>query len=194
MDRLTADEAYERLKQGNLRFLSGAVEGAGRDAERREMVASGQRPFAVILCCADSRVVPELAFDTGIGELFVVRVAGNVANKATVASIEFAISQLGPKLLVVMAHGGCGAVTAAMGDGAPSPSLEHLLSYIRPAVDTAGTTDIDEVSRHNAMLNAQRLSDDSQIIESAIAEGGVRVVTAFYHPGTGSVDLLWTSI
>jgi carbonic anhydrase len=190
MDRLTADEAYERLKQGNRRFLSGEVEGAGRDAERRQQVAGGQWPFAAILCCADSRVVPELAFDTGIGELFVVRVAGNVASRSAIASIEFAISQLGTKLLVVMAHGGCGAVTAAIAGGAPSPSLEHLLEHIRPAVEAGDSSDVDEVARRNATLSADEMSAKSDIIREAVEDGGVKVVTAFYHPGTGEVDLI----
>lgn len=190
MEKLTADEAYECLRQGNQRFRDGVSRGAGRDEARRRMLARRQAPFAAILCCADSRVAPELVFDTGIGELFVVRVAGNVANTATVASIEFAVASLDTKLLVVMAHENCGAVTAAVEGGAASPALEHLLEHIRPAVDAGSERAVDVVARRNASMSAQRLVDSSRIIHDAVDGGGVRVVTAFYRTGTGAVELI----
>ena len=188
MDRLTADEAYERLRAGNKRFLNDELEGAGRDVARRRLLADRQRPFAVVLCCADSRVVPEITFDTGIGELFVVRVAGNVANRATIASIEYAMAKLETKLVVVMGHDNCGAVAAAMAGSSISPSLDYLLEYIQPAVE--GSVDHDQAARRNTQLSAKRLVSDSKIIRDAVDHGGVRIVTAFYHPGTGQIELV----
>jgi len=128
---LTAEEAYERLREGNARFLSDTLEGAGRDEARRAMLADRQHPFAVILCCADSRVVPEITFDTGIGDLFVVAVAGNVASRSTIASIEYATAVLETKLIVVMGHQNCGAVAAAVAGADVSPHVDHLLEYRR---------------------------------------------------------------
>ena len=104
MNSISANEALDRLKQGNQRFREECAEGTGRDAAHRRELAAGQNPYAIILTCSDSRVVPELAFDTGLGELFVVRVAGNVANTSSIASIEYSVAHLGSKLVVVMAH------------------------------------------------------------------------------------------
>ena len=190
MEKLTADEAYEKLRQGNQRFLTNTVEGSGRDEARREMLATGQQPFAIILCCADSRVVPELAFDTGLGELFVVRVAGNVANICTIASIEYAVANLGTKLIAVMAHKSCGAVAAAVAGGHPSESLKHLLDYIQPAVAGSDDPDVDAVARFNAKLSAERLIDESDIIREAVENDGVKIVTGFYFPATGEIELV----
>jgi carbonic anhydrase len=189
MERLTADEAQERLEQGNQRFLNGTVEGAGRDESRRMMIAEGQRPFAVILCCADSRVVPEIAFDTGLGHLFVIRVAGNVANPCTIASIEYAIAHLGPKLVVVMAHEHCGAIAAALSGGGASKNLEYLLEFVQPAIAGSDECEVDAVARLNAKLSAERLVQESAIIRDALESDGVRIIPAFYHQGTGRIEL-----
>lgn len=190
MDRLTADEAQARLREGNERFLNDALEGAGRDEARRRLLAESQHPFAVIHCCADSRVAPEIAFDTGIGELFVVRVAGNVANRSTIASIEYALANLGTKLVVVMGHHNCGAVAAAVAGGSVSPSLDYLLGYIQPAVQSSDDPDPDAVARRNTHVSAERLVTKSDIIRNAVENDGVRIVTAFYHPSTGQIELL----
>ncbi len=190
MERLTAEEAYERLRAGNERFLNDALEGAGRDEARRRLLAQSQHPFAVIHCCADSRVAPEIAFDTGIGELFVVRVAGNVANRSTIASIEYAVANLGTRLIVVMGHDNCGAVAAAIAGGEISPSLDYLLEYIQPAVRSSDDPDPDAVARRNVQVSAERLVTESDIIREAVANDGARIVTAFYHPATGQIELV----
>jgi carbonic anhydrase len=186
---LTAEESRRRLEEGNLRFLRDTPRAEGRDGAARAMLAKSQDPFAVILCCADSRVVPEIAFDAGLGELFVIRVAGNVANKATIASVEFAVANLGTKLVVVMAHANCGAVAAAIGRSDASPHLRYLLEHIEPAVEGSGHEDVDTVARRNAELTVRRMTAESEIIRIGAATGGVEVVTAFYTPGTGRVDL-----
>ncbi|MEC9399182.1 MAG: carbonic anhydrase, partial [Myxococcota bacterium] len=104
----------ERLKAGNERFVKDTTEGKLRDQARRADLVGGQKPWAIVLSCADSRVAPELAFDTGLGELFVLRVAGNIANTDTIASIEYAVAHIGSPVIVVLGHQSCGAVTAAI--------------------------------------------------------------------------------
>jgi len=190
MNPLTADEAYERLRLGNRRFLDDAPEGTGRDEARRRLLADSQHPFAVILCCADGRVVPEIAFDTGIGELFVVRVAGNVANRSTIASIEYAVANLDTKLVVVMGHQNCGAVAAAVAGSSASPNLDYLLEHIRPAIRNSEDAEPDAVAQRNTQVSAERLVSESDIIREAVQHDGVRVITAFYHPGTGQIELV----
>ena len=114
---MTAQESLHRLKEGNNRFVQDKLDGKLQDSSRKTSLLGGQSPFAIILGCADSRVVPELAFDTGLGELFTVRVAGNIANTSSIASIEYAVAHLGAKLIVVLGHQNCGAVAAAIAGG-----------------------------------------------------------------------------
>ena len=188
MNPTPSNQALELLKQGNQRFREDRMTGAGRDRTRRVELAAGQQPFAAILGCADSRVSPEIAFDTGLGELFVVRVAGNLANTSSLASIEYALAVLGTKLVVVMAHTSCGAVGAAIAGGAPSESLDHLLAQIRPAIEADGSNEVDAVAWRSARLSAKRLGEDSDIIRNAVENEGARIVTAFYHLKTGEVE------
>ncbi len=185
METKSAKEALERLKQGNQRLLHGEAKGLGRiTAQRREEMTekarAGQAPFAIILSCADSRVPVEILFDAGPGELFVVRVAGNVANPSSIASIEYAVANLGTKLVVVMAHESCGAVAAAIEGGDAGKNLNILLGYIEPVVGS-GDNAVNEVARRNARQSADRLLSESNIIRPAVKSGDVEIVTAFYH-------------
>ena len=188
MKNLSAESALSRLKAGNERNRQGRPAGKGRDETRRRELVAGQHPFAVILSCSDSRIVPEIIFDTGIGDLFVIRVAGDVANTSTIATIEYAVAHLGTKLVVVLAHESCGAVTAAIEGASSSENLDHLLAFITPAIDTSGGQDVDSTARRNAGLTASRLVAESEIIRSAVESDGVRVSTAFYHLESGAVD------
>ena len=188
MEIPTAEQALARLNAGNERNRTGQTEGTGRDESRRRELVNGQQPYAIILSCADSRVVPETIFDTGIGDLFVIRVAGNVANTSSIASIEYAVAHLGTKLVVVLGHESCGAVTAAIGGGDPGENLSHLLAHIQPAVDASEGQDVDATARHNAKLTANRLTGKSDIIKRAVETDGVRVVSAFYSLESGAVD------
>ena len=122
----SAESVIERLKAGNARFVEDKLDGQLQDSKRREGLTGGQEPYAIILSCADSRVVPELAFDVGLGEIFVVRVAGNVANTSSIASIEYAVAHIGSPVLIVLGHQACGAVTAAIGGGDNGLSLIHI--------------------------------------------------------------------
>ena len=185
METKSAREALERLKQGNRQLLQGEAEGLGRiTAQRREELTekarAGQAPYAIILSCADSRVPVEILFDAGPGELFVVRVAGNVTNPSSIASIEYAVANLGAKLIVVMAHESCGAVAAAIEGVDGGKNLNTLLGYIKPVVGP-GDSAVNEVARRNARQSADRLLSESDIIRPAVESGDVEIVTAFYH-------------
>jgi len=129
-----------------------------------------------------------LTFDTGLGELFVVRVAGNVANPSSIASVEYAVAHLGSKLIVVLGHENCGAVTAAIAGGDNGPNLNHLLGFISPMV---GSTDdqVNEVVKRNARHVAAELANNSEILSKALAEGGLKIVSGYYHLGSGEVSL-----
>ena len=188
MDNLSWSEALNRLKEGNARFVSDRLLYKKQDSSRREQTSRGQHPFAIILSCADSRVVPELTFDTGLGELFVVRVAGNVANTSSIASIEYAVANLGVPLIVVMGHEGCGAVTAAIDGSDAGPNLNHLLSMIRPAVDNVEDKSVNTVVKENAKRNAKAIMEKSGIISSAANNSNVKIITGFYHLKSGNVD------
>jgi carbonic anhydrase len=181
-DRHTS--AIERLRQGNARFR----ELARANPEQYAELASGQSPFAVVLGCADSRVSPEIAFNAGLGDLFVVRVAGGVADTASIASIEYAVANLGARLVVVLAHQSCGAVEAAVSGNDAGRNLNHLLKHIAPAVQGAGKSEVDTVARRSARINADRLTAESQILREAVEQGRLRIVTAFFHFNTGGVE------
>jgi carbonic anhydrase len=188
VNTVSAKDALARLEAGNRRNRTDRPEAAGRDGSRRRELLGGQSPFAVILSCSDSRIVPEIIFDTGIGDLFVVRVAGNVADSAALASIEYAVAHLGTKLVVVLAHESCGAVTAALSGEFPSDHTGHLMSMIRPAIEASEVRDVDTAARRNARLAAKLLLDKSDIISEAVRSTGVRIVSAFYRLEAGDVE------
>lgn len=185
------DEILNRLKEGNARFVSDSLDGKLQDTVRRTELATGQQPFAIVLSCADSRVVPELAFDTGLGELFVVRVAGNVANTSSIGSIEYAVAHCGSKVIVVMGHQSCGAVTAAIGGGDNGYNINNLLSHVTPAVHACGAgADVNTVVKKNAELTVEELKNRSAIIKDAVESGSVKVVPAYYNLDSGKVEFL----
>ncbi|MCK4839354.1 MAG: carbonic anhydrase [Desulfobulbaceae bacterium] len=182
------NDALDRLKKGNDRFVQDKLNGKLQDSERKNSLTGGQSPYAIILSCADSRVVPELAFDTGLGEIFVVRVAGNVANTSSIASIEYAIVHLGTKLIVVMGHESCGAVTAAVAGGDNGNNLNHLLGHIAPVVNKNQGADLPVIIKENAKASALGLVNNSPIISDAVESKGVKIVSAYYNLKDGKVD------
>ncbi len=188
---MNSNTALNRLIEGNSRFVEDKLDGKLQDSERRKSLTSGQEPYAIILSCADSRVVPELAFDAGLGELFVVRVAGNIANTSSMASIEYAVAHCGSKLIVVLGHQSCGAVTAAVNGGDNGYNLNHLLAHITPAIEASGNqADISNVIKTNANLTAKELNNRSAIIGDAVSKGDVKIAPAYYNLDTGKVDFL----
>ena len=197
----SAREALERLKAGNLRFVTGAsaLDSQAHQTRRHQLVA-GQNPFAIILGCADSRVPVELIFDQSLGDLFVIRVAGNIVTPSVVGSIEFAAEQFGTRLVVVLGHSRCGAVTATFNELAQpsedrSPNLQVIVDYIRPSVEGLLETDqphapetlIPQAVRANIRAAADHLRHGSKILERHIATDGLLVVGAEYSLDTGGV-------
>ena len=188
---MTNQEVIQRLKDGNARFVTDQLNGNLQDGQRRDALVGGQAPFAIILSCADSRVVPELAFDTGLGELFTVRVAGNVANSSSIGSIEYAVAHCGTKVIVVLGHQSCGAVTAAVNGGDNGYNINHLLSHITPAIAAAGAdASITDVVKKNAEMTVSSLIERSGIIKAAVASNEVEIVPAYYNLDSGKVDFL----
>lgn len=188
---MNSQDALQKLQEGNKRFVADKLDGQLQDSARRQALTGGQEPYAIILSCADSRVVPELAFDTGLGELFVVRVAGNVANTSSMASIEYAVAHCGSKLIVVLGHQSCGAVTAAVKGGDNGYNLNHLLAHVAPALDASGAdASVNDIVKKNAELTAEELKNRSSIIGNAVASGDVQIVPAYYNLDSGKVDFL----
>ncbi len=188
---MNIDETIERLKEGNARFVADKLDGKLQDSQRRNELTAGQQPHTIVLSCADSRVVPELAFDTGLGELFVLRVAGNVANTSSLASIEYAVAHCKSKLIVVMGHQSCGAVTAAVSGGDNGYNLNHLLAHITPAIAASeDKTAINDVVKTNARLTAKNMLSRSLILREAVEKGALKIVPAYYSLDSGKVDFL----
>jgi carbonic anhydrase len=180
-------EIKDRLIKGNQMYISDK-ENLSSNNGLRMSLTSGQQPFAIILSCADSRVVPEMIFDCNIGELFVVRVAGNIANKSSTASIEYAVAHLNCKMIVVLGHESCGAVTAAVQGGDNGPNLNHLCEHISAAVAMGDGKALSEVIKINAANNANDLISNSSIIKNAVTEGNLTIESAYYNLGSGVVD------
>ena len=188
---MNSKEVINRLKEGNERFVIDKLDGKLQDSSRRNSLTGGQDPYAIILSCADSRVVPELAFDTGLGEIFVVRVAGNIANTSSIGSIEYAVAHIGSPVLVVLGHESCGAVTAAINGGDNGYNLNHMLSHITPAMHASGQdASVNDVVKKNAELTAAELRTRSSIIDNAVKSGKLEILPAYYNLDTGRVDFL----
>lgn len=186
---IAAGDALERLRAGNARAVAGRPT-ASWDQERRRALIDGQRPFAVILGCADSRVAPEMIFDQSIGDLFVVRVAGNVASPEVIGSVEFAVTQLAVRLVVVKGHEGCGAVRAAMDQpGAVTPSLAAILDRIRPHIRSVVESGLDDAGRGAVEANVRATVDQLRgACDTQDAE--VAIVGAVYSLRSGEVAFL----
>ncbi|MDX1647526.1 MAG: carbonic anhydrase [Longimicrobiales bacterium] len=182
------DEAMERLMAGNERFVSGRSMAPRRGLDRVRELSGGQAPYAAILGCADSRVPPEILFDEGFGDLFTVRVAGNVATPEEIASLEYAVGVLGSQVVLVLGHTSCGAVTAAVDGGAVPGQISSLFQHITPAVPDGAA--IDEAVEANARYQARILRSASPVLRDALAAGSVVVRPAVYGLEDGRVRIL----
>lgn len=189
---MSADESLARLLEGNDRYVKHKEQHPDESMARRKELISGQHPFAVILGCSDSRVPPELLFDQGLGDLFVIRVAGNIVDDAVLGSIEYAVVHLGTKLIVVLGHEKCGAVSAAVEGGNPPGHLKTLVDAIKVSVDETANTPGDRI--HNCVIvNARRVARqirESEPLLKDYAGKGLKVVSADYVLDTGRVSLL----
>jgi carbonic anhydrase len=188
---VSPDAALDRLMTGNGRYVQGVSKRHDFKHER-EALAQGQNPYAGILSCADSRIAPEFAFDTGRGDLFVCRVAGNFLNDDVVASIEYAVAVLNTPLLMVLGHQACGAVEAtikSIKDGTTLPGhLPSLVAAIGAAIKPNQT--LDDAIRQNVVFNVGKMKAATPIIDKAVADKKVRVVGALYHLDSGHIELL----
>ena len=187
-----AMNALARLRAGNARFVASPQEALPVDAGRRAAATKGETPFATILSCADSRVPPEVVFHTGLGDLFVVRAAGNITDKAILASIEYSVQHLNVPLVVVMGHESCSIVkTAAETPAGQSagPNLDYLINAIRPSVASAASRPEGERLRAAILANVEESLNDiltgSAVLRDAGKDGKVMFVGAYYELGTG---------
>ena len=198
---ISAREALERLREGNRRFASGARSTDILADERRRELAAGQEPFAIILGCSDSRVPAEIVFDQGLGDLFVIRVAGNIVASSQIGSVEFAAERFGTQLVVVLGHSRCGAVLATLEElmrprEKQSRNLRSIVDRIRPSVETLLATELrhdsDALVRHairsNVRVSANHLRHGSEVLETRIQGGDLLVVGAEYSLETGVVE------
>jgi carbonic anhydrase len=201
---IAADEALQRLREGNARFVAGEVASQATDHRvRREQLTDGQAPFAIIVGCSDSRAPVEVVFDQGLGDLFVVRVAGNIVSNTQLGSIEFAAAELGARLVLVLGHTRCGAVEAALravrDDKEPgSDNLRRIVDTIRPSAHRALAEArnlceddlVDAIGRENVRHSVETIRNASGIIRQLIEDEGLEVVGAEYSLATGAVELL----
>jgi carbonic anhydrase len=198
---IAAREALERLREGNRRFAAGTPSYALPSHSRRAELAKGQEPFAIILGCSDSRVPAEIVFDQGIGDLFVIRVAGNIVAPSQVGSIEFAAARFDTRLVVVLGHSQCGAVLATVEElqrpaASRSRNLRSIVDRVRPSVEGLLKTDLqhdlDALVRHavraNVGVSVSHLRHGSEILEQLIEREGLLVVGAEYSLETGLVE------
>ncbi len=200
---ISAAEALERLRDGNRRFVAGQLTDQALTKHELRALAADQAPFAIILGCSDSRVPAELVFDQGFGDLFVIRVAGNIVAPSQVGSVEFAASKFGTKLVVVMGHQACGAITAAVEellDGAKpeSRNLRSIVDRVMPSVQAviAGQGHLDrkalvrEAVRANVRASVDHLRHGSALLEKLTQSDGLTIVGAKYSLDTGVVSFL----
>jgi carbonic anhydrase len=207
---IPAVEALARLREGNRRFVGGSggsrTTAAAALAARRLELTRDQQPFAIVLGCSDSRVPAEIVFDQGLGELFVIRVAGNIVAPSQVGSVEFAASRFGTRLVVVLGHTHCGAIEATVEEllrptGVPSRNLRSIVDRVRPAVapllgrSGRDRSDPDEAllreaERANVLASVEQLRHGSELLEQLIRDEGLRIVGAEYSLETGEVEFL----
>ena len=192
--KVSPTEALKRLTDGNKRWIAGKLEHPRQTAKRRAELAKKQHPFAIVLCCADSRTSPEIVFDQGLGDVFVVRVAGNVIDDHAIGSIEYAVDHLGAQLIVVLGHQRCGAVDAARntiaGGGKAPGHIQSLVRALAPAVKATKGEDAEATARANERLVAKELRETKPFLKKLVTPGTISVVAAHYDLDTGRVEFL----
>nr|AUN37518.1 carbonic anhydrase [uncultured bacterium] len=187
------EDSIKRLVAGNERYVAGTATHSNQSAARRTEVAQSQAPFATILGCADSRVSPEVVFDQGLGDLFVIRVAGNVVEDSGLGSIEYAVAHLHTPLLVVLGHERCGVMKAALEGGAASGHVQTLVTAVSSAVtSTKGQPGdaLDNAVRANVQRVVKQLQAAGPILNEAVKSGKLKIVGARYDLDTGVVEFL----
>jgi carbonic anhydrase len=187
------DAALRLLLEGNQRFIQGLVRHPHQTVERRKETSASQAPFAVVLTCADSRLSPEIVFDQGLGDLFVIRNAGNLLSDHVLGSIEYAVEHLHSPLIVVMGHTRCGAVAAAVAGGEAGGHVQSIVNSLAPVVAVArarGGDTANQAEQINARMSADALVASDPVLAKAVSAGKLKVVAARYNLATGAVEVL----
>ena len=190
---ITPDKALAELLDGNKRYAGSKFFHPDQDIKRREEVAMEQHPSAIILTCSDSRVPPEVIFDQGLGDIFVIRVAGNTVDNLVLGSIEYGVEHLHAPLIVVLGHERCGAVTAAVSGEDMPGHLNSLTQDIKPAVESARKQSgdlLDNSIRININMVVEKLNKSEPILSGLIKEGKIKIVGAYYDLDTGIVNIV----
>jgi len=188
-----AESILRRLTEGNLRYVSSKPEHPNQGEDRRMEVSKGQSPVAVIVGCSDSRIPPEIVFDQGLGDLFVIRVAGNVLDDIGMGSIEYAVDHLGVELVVVLGHGKCGAVSATVGGGEAHGHIGSIVDAIIPALTRAKELPgdlTDNTIRANVGLMVEKIRTSQPILAKKSGEGKVKITGAYYDIESGKVEFI----
>jgi len=186
-------QALQKLIEGNRRFSLSKPIHPNQNRERRQELVKGQKPFAVVVGCSDSRIPPEIIFDQGLGDLFVIRVAGNIVDDVALGSIEYAVDHLGTKLVVVLGHSKCGAVTATVQGGAPHGHVGSIMESIKPAIQAAKELPgdlVDNTIKANTRLVADQLQYSDPILSEMARQGKISIVSAYYNIESGEVHIL----
>lgn len=189
---LLGDEALKKLMEGNKKFVEFKQNHPHQNEERLKEVATSQSPFAIIVGCSDSRVPPEIIFDQGMGDLFIIRNAGNVVDDFAMASIEYAVKHLGVRLIVVLGHERCGAVDATIKGGELPGHLNHLTDEIKPAIESAIRVTGDlltNVIYSNTKRITQQINSSEELLKEFVEHKGLKVVSAYYDLDTGKVEM-----
>lgn len=188
-----ANQSLKKLLEGNKRCVVCKQQNPRQDAKRRKEVSKGQKPFAVIVGCSDSRIPPNLVFDQGLGDLFVIRLAGNIIDNAALGSIEYAVEHLGTKLVVVLGHGDCGAVTAATKTEDAPGHVGTIVKALQPAVKKARKLTgnlIDNAIRENVLLMVKKIQSSKPILAEMVDKNEIEIVGAYFNIETGQVEIL----
>jgi carbonic anhydrase len=190
------DEALQKLMDGNKRFVSGKLVKKDLGDTKRKELLKGQKPFATVITCSDSRVPPELLFDQGLGEIFIIRVAGNVVDSIALGSIEYGVEHLHTPLLLILGHEKCGAVTATVeAEGAPEGNIGAIIKKIKPAADTAKKKggDKEKIVETAISENVKNVYKDvmkSSVVRHLVQEGKLKIVGGEYMLSTGKVEMI----
>lgn len=193
MKALDYNKILIKLKTGNERFATGNPIHPHQSKKRRLEVVEGQNPIAIVVTCSDSRVPPEIIFDQGLGDLFVICTAGNIVDDIVIGSIEFAVKNLGVKILLVMGHENCGAVAATIKDEKESGHINSIINAIQPAVDSVKDRPgnlIENAVKANVEMVVERLKSTDPILSGLIIEDKLKIVGAIYNLKSGLVEFL----
>jgi len=187
------NDQLQRLIEGNKRFAASKAEHINQSEERRIELAKGQKPFAVVVTCSDSRVPPEIIFDQGLGDIFVIRTAGNIVDDIGLGSIEYAVEHLGVRLIVVLGHEKCGAVDAAVKSGHAEGHIQNLIDAIRPIVEKEKKNKgdlLDNSVKANVLMVVKKLNSSEPILKEFVHEKKLTIVGARYDLDDGVVTIL----